>query len=200
MTEAALGDRGAEGRSVGVVEIVQRDMDVEAVAESFRAAVNGVVFGSGDGFEVMRIVALQSGDKGDAKPRGEEGILAVGFLAAPPARIAEDVDVGRPESETEVATGIVVEDGVVVFGAGLGGDNVGDAMKEVAVPGGGEADGLWEDRGNSGASDSMEALVPPVVGGDIEARDGGGDVLHLGDFFFEGEAGDQVVDALVDGE
>ena len=73
-------------------------------------------------------------------------------------------------------------------------------MKEVAVPGGGEADGLWEDRGNSGASDSMEALVPPVVGGDIEARDGGGDVLHLGDFFFEGEAGDEVVDALVDGE
>ena len=30
---------------------------------------------------------------------GEERIFAVGFLAAAPARIAKDVDVGRPEIE-----------------------------------------------------------------------------------------------------
>ena len=46
----------------------------------------------------------------------------------------------------------------------------------------------------------MEAFVPPVVGGDIEAWNGRGAIDELGDFFFEGEAGDEVVDAGVDGE
>lgn len=170
------------------------------MAEGFGATVNGVVFGSGNGFEVARVVALKAGDESDAKTSGEERIFAIGFLAASPTRIAEDVDVGGPEGETVVASSIVVEDGVVVFAASFGGDGVGDAVEEVGVPCGGEADGLREDGGRAGASDAVEAFVPPVIGGDVETRDGGSDVLHLGDFFFEGETGDQIVDALIDGE
>ena len=57
-----------------------------------------------------------------------------------------------------------------------------------------------KDGGVAGTSDAVESFIPPIVGGDLEARDGGGDVLHLGDFFFDGEAGDKIGDALVDGE
>ena len=46
----------------------------------------------------------------------------------------------------------------------------------------------------------MEAFVPPVVGGDVEARDGSGAIDELRDFFFEGEARDEIVDASLDGE
>lgn len=72
-------------------------------------------------------------------------------------------------------------------------------MEEVGVPSGGEADGLGENGGGTRARHTVEALVPPVVGGDTEARDGGSNILHLGDLFVEGKAGDEVVDALVDG-
>jgi len=196
----AFGDRGAKGGSIGVVEIVERDGYVEAMAECFGPTVNGIVFRSGNGLEVMRVLALKSGDKSDAESSGEEGIFAVGFLAASPARITKDVDVRGPEGETVVAASVVVENGVVIFGTGFGGDDVGNAVDEVAVPGSGETDGLGKDGGDAGAGDAVEALVPPVVGGDVEARDGGGHVLHLGDLFFKGETRDEVVDTLIDGE
>ena len=194
---AAIDDGGAEGGSVGVVEIVERNGNIEAVAEELRAAMNGIVFGSGDGFEVVGIVALKTGDEGDAETSGEEGILAVSFLAASPAGIAKDVDIGRPEGEAEEATSVVVELGIVIFGAGFGGNGVGNTMEEVGVPCSGEADGLREDGGGAGKGDAVKTFVPPVVGGDLQARDGGSNVLHLGDFFVGGEAGDEVVDALV---
>jgi len=184
----AVDDGGAEGGGVGVVEIVERNGDVHTMTENVGAAVNGEVFGSGDGFEVARVVALEAGDEGYTEAAGEEGIFTVGFLAASPARIAKDVDVGRPEGEAVVAAGIVVGDGVVKFGAGFGGNGVGYAVEEVGVPSSSEADGLRENGGGAGTGDAVEAFVPPVVGGDVEAGDGGGDVLHLGDFFVEGEA------------
>ncbi len=196
----AFDDSGTEGGSVGVVEIVKRDRNIEAVAKRFGTTVNGVMLGSGNGFEIVRIVALQAGDEGYAEASREERIFTVGFLAASPARITEDIYVGRPESETVIAAEVVVGDGVVVFGASFGGNNVGDGVKEIGVPGGGETDGLREDGGDAGASYAVEAFVPPVVGGNLETRDGGSDVLHLGNFFFDGEAGDEVGDTLVDGE
>ena len=98
----AFDDGGAEGGQVGVPEIVRGGIDVGLVARGFGAAVDGVVLGGGDGAEVFGIVALDAFDEGCAEAGGEEGIFAVGFLAAAPARIAEDVDVGRPDGEAVV--------------------------------------------------------------------------------------------------
>jgi len=196
----AVDDGGAKRGSVGVVKIVEGDGNVEAMADGFRARVDGVVFGSGDSLQVVRILTLEASDEGDAEARGQKRIFTVGFLAASPARIAKDIDVGRPIGEAVVAAGVVVLLRVVEFGASLGGDDVGDAMEEARVPSGGEADGLGENGGDAGARDTVETFVPPVVGGDLQARNGGGDVLHLGDFFVEGHAGDEVVDAGVERE
>jgi hypothetical protein len=44
----AVDDSRAEGRRVGVIEIVEGNRNIEAVTENFGAAVNGVVLGSGD--------------------------------------------------------------------------------------------------------------------------------------------------------
>lgn len=44
----------------------------------------------------------------------------------------------------------------------------------------------------------METLIPPVVFGDAESRDGRGVIAHLLDFLFEGHLRDQGVDALID--
>ena len=61
--------------------------------------MHGEVLGRGDHAIVVRIVALHAGNEGHAHAAGEERILAVGLLAAAPARIAEDVNVGCPEVE-----------------------------------------------------------------------------------------------------
>ena len=104
---------------------------------------------------------------------GEVRIFAVGLHAAAPARVAEEVDVGRPEGEALIDVALAAADEFVVLGAGFIGDGGGDAEDEVLVPRGGEADGFGENGGASGAGDAVEALVPPVVGRHVEARDGG---------------------------
>src|ERR1700756_2557892 len=129
----------------------------------FRAAVDGVVLGGSDGFEVCGVVALQAFHEGYAEVGGEVGIFAVGLLAAAPAWIAEDIDVGRPDGESVVDGVDVVADGFVVLGAGLGPDDGGDLVDERRVPSGGHADGLGEESGVSRAGDTVEALTPIVV-------------------------------------
>src|SRR5262249_2443617 len=161
-----------------------------------RTAVDREVFWRRDYFEITGIVPLQSLDEGDAEARGKIGIFAVGFLAAAPARVAKDVDIRAPEGKPFVTGVLAVSEEFVVFSASLGRDDVGDLVDEVFVPGGGETDSLWEDGGVAGARDAVQGLVPPVVGRDTEAIDRRRDVLHLGDFLFQGHSRDQVVDAL----
>src|ERR1700722_3920100 len=97
---SALRYRIAERREVSVYLVVLADVDVGFVARGFGAAVNGEMFWRGDDAVVARIVALHAGDEGGAHAAGEKRIFAVGYMAAAPARLAEDVDGGRPEVET----------------------------------------------------------------------------------------------------
>jgi hypothetical protein len=92
---AALDDRGAERGQVGVLEVVRRGLGVEAVPQRLGAGVDGVVLGGRRHDRMLGVVALQAGDEGHAERPGEERVLAVGLLAASPARVAEDVDVRR---------------------------------------------------------------------------------------------------------
>jgi hypothetical protein len=94
----------------------------------------------------------------------------------------------------------VALDGVVIFGARLGGNDVADPLFEIGVPGGGQSDGLREYRSFAGAGHAVERLVPPTIGRHAEPLDGGRLVLHLADFFFEGHTADQIGGAFFGGE
>jgi hypothetical protein len=195
-----LGDGGAEGGQIGVPEIVGRDVNVGGVARRFRPAVDGVVLGSGDHFKVFGVIALHGFNKRDTEAAGEIRVFAVGFLASAPARVAKDIDVGRPEIQTVIDAVVVVGDRVAILGAGLGGDDLGLVVDEVGVPGGGHPDRLGKDGGVSRARYAVQAFTPPVVGGNAEVRDGRRVVLHLRDFFFEGHLRDQVRDPPIGGQ
>ena len=147
MTEPALAlsDGGAEGGQVGVEFVVLADGDVGDMAGGLGAAVDGEVLGGGDDAVVARIVALHAGDEGYAHAGGEKGIFAVGLLAAAPAGIAKDVDVGRPEVEalekrlarfSRWACSYLMRPSVEMASPIL--------MDGGRVEGGGEADGLRE--------------------------------------------------------
>ena len=86
-----------------------------------------------------------------------------------------------------------------VLGAGFGADDDGHFVNEGSVEGCAQANGLGENGCGAGGN-SVQGFRPPVIGGDFQARDGGGLVDNLGGLFFEGHAGDQVVYALVGGE
>jgi hypothetical protein len=86
----------------------------------------------------------------------------------------------------------------MVLGAGFIGDSLGYPMDELGIPCRRQADCLGKYGGQAGAGDAVEALVPPIVPGDIQSFNGRGIVDHLRDFFFQGHPGDQVIKPLLE--
>src|SRR5215472_3679065 len=141
------------------------------MAQRLRTAVNGKVLGSGNDLQIFGIVALQASDESNSDPAGEERVFAVSFLPAAPARIAKDVNVRRPKGQAVVSASISVLDGIVVLRASFSRDDISHAVDEIGVPSRGEADGLRENGGVSGARDAVQSFIPPIVGGNTKARD-----------------------------
>ena len=84
-----LDDRSAEGRQVRVRQVVRSGVDVEAVAFRLGAAVHRVMFRRGDQLQILRVVALQSGHKGDAELGDKKRVFAISLLPAPPGEDRE---------------------------------------------------------------------------------------------------------------
>src|SRR3974390_1854433 len=92
-----LGNGSAKGWQVSVFLVVARDRDVRLVACRLRPAVYGVVLRCGNHAVVLGIIALHTGDEGDAHAAGKKRIFSVSFLPASPARIAKNIDCWCPE-------------------------------------------------------------------------------------------------------
>ena len=94
------------------------------------------MLGARNRLHVLRIIALQAANEGDAELGGEERVFTVGFLPTAPARVAEDVDIRRIEIEPDVLATVAVVGGdvVVVLGAAFGGDGVGLLVDQRKVP------------------------------------------------------------------
>ncbi len=182
-----------KGGQIRIVQVPLADPGVEVVAVVFRPAVDGVMFGRGHQLEVVRIVPLEPFDKGHPHAGGQIGVLAVSLLATPPAGIAEDVDIRRPEGEAGINLPDALPHRFVVFGPGFVGNSHGDLAHQVRIPGRRQADGLGEDGGQAGPADAMQTFVPPIVLGDPQALDGRRVVHHLGYLLFQGHLGDQVL-------
>ncbi len=191
----SVDNRGAKGRKVGLFEVAGRDIHVEGVPLRLGAGVHGEVLAGGHRFGVVRIAALHAFDEGAPHASGEERIFAVGLLPAPPARVAKDIDIRRPEGQPVEDAVIALALRLVELGAALGGDDVAHLVDDRRIPRRGHADGLREDGRVAGAGDPVERLIPGLVVGDAEARDGRGKVLQLRGLFVERHAGDKVVGA-----
>ena len=154
------------------------------VAVGLGAAVHGEVLRGRDHLQVAGVVSLQALHELDAHARGEVRILAVGFLAAPPSRVAEDVDVRRPEGQALIAAALAPADELVVLGARLVADRGGHLAHQRLVERRGHADRLGKHRRRARPGHAVQALVPPLVGRDAQARDGRCSVHELRDLLF----------------
>ena len=158
-----------------------------------RPTVNSVVLGCRDDLEVSRIVALKPFHESHAHPSSEVGIFTVGFLSPPPARVSEDVNVGRPEGQPCVYAPVALPDRFMVLGAGFLRDHCCHPVHEIDTPGCGQANSLRKDRRNPGSRYAVQALVPPVMLGDVQSLDGRSIVHHLRDLLLQRHPGNQVL-------
>ena len=175
----AFGDRAAEGGEIRCFEIAWGRIDVETVATGFGTAVDGEVLRRGDDARVRGVGALQPLHEGDAQCAGEIRVLAVGLLPAAPARIAEDVDVGRPDGQALIQAPIGVQRPRIELRPRFDRDDIADLPDQIGVPRRGHAHGLREDGRRPVARDAVQPLAPPVIGGQVQRRLGRGLVDQL---------------------
>ena len=170
------------------------------MTQRFRSAVHGEMLNSRHGLQIFWVSPLQAAHEGHAVAPGQKRILAVSFLSAAPARIAENIDVGRPDGQAGISLGTSAAFGnsLVVLGAGLRGNGIGHALDEFGIPGRGETDGLGKYGGDSILRHAVQGFVPPIILGNVEARNGRTRHHQLGDFFLHREAADQIVHTLGD--
>ena len=194
ITEPALPSTigGAECGLVGVHLVVLAHVHIGKVPGRLRAAVHGIVLGCCDRAVVLRIVALHSGDVGNAHAAGEERIFAVGLLSAAPARITEDVQVRGPEIQasammpacpSRASCTCLMRPSIPIW--------VAMAWMSRRIEGRGQTDRLRILRYTL-VDHAVERLTPPLVRRNVEPRNCGGLVLHLRSLFRKGHAMHQV--------
>jgi len=166
-------------------------VNIGKVAGGFRSAVHGVVLRGCDGEVVFGVIALQSGDVGNAHAAGEERIFAVGLLSAAPAGITEDVEIGRPEVQASHDAGVAFARVLHVLDASLNTNLRRHGANSRRIERGGKPDAL-RILGHTLVDDSVEGFAPPFVCRNFEPRHCRGIVLHLRSLLRKSHAAYQV--------
>jgi hypothetical protein len=156
------------------------------------------VFGGRDHAKIFRIVALHSTDESHTHAAGQERILAVCLLIAPPTRIASDIDVRGPEVQPFLKVAAPCAHSDVVICSSLSSDGFRHPVDERHVKGRGETDWLREYGRESGSRNPVQCFTPPIVGRDLQARNFARLVYQLGYLLLKSHSPHQVVDPYVD--
>ena len=196
LTHAGLGCKCLECRQIGLPEISLADSHVELVPVPFRSAVHREMLRARVGLVIVGIVSLEPPDHGHAHPGREERVLSVGFLTAAPARVPEYVYVRSPEGQSVILLPYVLAYGVVVLRARLVGDEGESLLETLRVKGGRHSYRLRVHCRQAGPRDSVQSLVPPVIGRYAETFYRLGTVHHHSDLLLQGEPREQVFDTL----
>ncbi len=192
----AFRDRCAKRRQVSVFHVVLRYLHVHAMPRCFRSAVHGKMFRRGNHAKIFWIVTLQSGDKRHSHSSGEKRILAVGFLAAAPPRIAKNIYVRGPEVEPLHNVAPSCAHRLIMFGARFGANHFGHVMDQRNVKRRREANRLGKYCSRARPGHSVQCLTPPVVCRNLQARDCTRLVYQLRCFLLEGHLPYQIVNPL----
>src|SRR5689334_11880811 len=143
-SSACFHDSGTESRPVRLTHIAFTCSRVKTMALGLWTRMNCVVLGSGNNFQVLRIVPLESLNECHPETAGEIRIFSVSLLPASPAWIAKDIDVRGPKRQTVKPVVVTPSLCFVVLRARLVGDRRGDAVDQRRIKCGSESDRLRE--------------------------------------------------------
>ena len=144
----------------------------------------------------MRIVALHAGHKRHAHVPCQKRIFAIRLLPAAPARIAEDVDVRRPEIQPLENVAVPRAHILRMLDAPLGADVDGHLVNLRRVEGRAKPDRLGKLR-RPIHRHAVQSLAPPVVRRHIQPRNRARLVHQLRSLLFERHPLHQVGSALL---
>ena len=119
----------------------------------------------------MGIIALHAGHKRDRQASAQERIFAIGFLAAPPAWIAKDVDVGCPEIQAFENVGVACTHVLRMFDSALNANSRRHLVNARHIERGSKTDGFGKLR-DAVRNDAVQGFAPPIVRRNVQARDG----------------------------
>ena len=150
----SLTDKVFEGGEIRFPQVTRVYLfGIETVPVPFGTGMYGKMLGTSVQLVILLAVGtLQSAYDRHAHLSGQVGILSIGLLSASPARVAEDVDVGRPYGESLITFQFALAAEGSVLGAGFVGDSSKYVVEQVAIERGSHTDGLREYSGKSGAS------------------------------------------------
>ena len=191
--DIGLGDQVLEGGEVCFVKVTFRAGGVEGMTQGFRSRMYRKMLGTGVGLQhLVAGVSLQAADHGHTQPAGQVRVFPIGLHAASPARVAEQVDVGRPEGKPLVDVRVSFHFGQAVLDARLIAHGSKDLIDKRFIERCRHPDGLREHCRTAVAGHPVQGLVPPVVSVDAQARNGYRPVLHQRALLFEGQPAQQV--------
>src|SRR5690348_4657271 len=121
-------DSGPESRPVSLTHIAFAYSCVKTMALGLWSRMNRVVLGSGNNFQILRIVTLESFNKCHTETAGEVWIFSVSLLTSSPAWVAKDIDVWLPKRKTVKPVVVTMSLCFVVLRPRLVGDHRGDAV------------------------------------------------------------------------
>src|SRR5436853_3170146 len=122
-------DSGTESRPVSLTHVAFAYSRVKTMALGLWTRMNCVVLGSGNNFQILRIVTLESFNECHTETAGEIRIFSVSLLPTSPAWVAKDIDVWRPKRETVKPVVVTTSLCFVVLGPRLVGDLRGDVVE-----------------------------------------------------------------------
>ena len=103
LTHITLLDQSLESRQIGLPEVTVRGLHIHRVTQRLRAAVHGIVLGTGVGLEILVVVTLHAQNSLHTKHGIQIGVLTAGLLTSTPTRVTEDVHVRAPEGQLRIA-------------------------------------------------------------------------------------------------
>ena len=180
------------------MEIAVLDDRIEGVSIGLRATVDREVFRCRNGLEIMGVVSLQPSHECHAHPSGKVGIFTIGLHAAAPPRVAEYVDVGRPEGESLVNPPSPLTHRLVVFGSRFVGNYLSHLQHEIGVPGRRQSDCLRKHGRPTGPRDTVQCFIPPVIGWDLKPIDRGSVIEHLPYLLLQGHSAEKISNPILE--
>ena len=192
----AFDHGGAECRFVRVHLVVLADIYIGEVARRFWSAVHSVVLGCRNAEVVLGVIALQSSYVGNSHAACEERVFAVSLLSAAPARITENVEIGRPEIQASHNADVPLARVLDVLDAALNANLRCHGMNSRCIERRRKPDRL-RIFSNSLVDDPVKGFAPPLVRRNLQPRDGRRVILHLRSFLRERHTANQIGGALL---
>ena len=140
------------------------------MADGLRTGMDCKMLGAGSGFHNFAI-ALEPFYKRDSQLFRKVRIFTVSFMSPSPSWITENIYVWRPEGKTFVNVTVFFLGICIVFGTTFGSNGICNLSQKFGVKSGAKSNCLRENCGLSGAGNSVERFIPPVVGGDAKPLD-----------------------------